>query len=422
MKRRLIQIGILFIGIFCILIEIASAQKSIPGNIAFGNPTLGGLNGQVIRVTTLNSEGPGSLREAIETKGPRIVVFEVGGVIDLEKKGLEIREPYITVAGQTAPSPGITIIKGGFWTDTHDIVMQHIRVRPGDAGEPKKSGWSPDGLTTSGGNAFNIIIDHCSFTWAVDENLSASGRRTEGPDSTSHRITFSNNIIAEALDNSSHEKGPHSKGSLIHDFCRDIAIVGNLYAHNEMRNPYFKAYSEGVIINNIIYNPGKVAIQLYYSRNEWINSRYEPENCKVSIVGNILFAGVDTRKNMALVASMGDAYMEDNQAFDIEGKPIPLTFGDINILKEKPSWPHNFRALPSEDLLDYMVKNVGARPNDRDEIDRRIIQDLLDRSGEIIDSQEEVGGYPKHPESYHRLDIPEKDIESWLNKLARELE
>jgi len=330
MKKRLIQIGILFIGIFCILIEIAIAQKSIPDNIAFGNPTQGGLNGKVIRVTTLNSEGPGSLREAIETKGPRIVVFEVGGVIDLGKRGLEIREPYITIAGQTAPSPGITIIRGGFWTDTHDIVMQHIRVRPGDAGEPKKSGWSPDGLTTSGGNAFNIIIDHCSFTWAVDENLSASGRRTEGPDSTSHRITFSNNIIAEALHNSSHEKGPHSMGSLIHDFCRDIAIVGNLYAHNDMRNPYFKAYSEGAIINNIIYNPGKVAIQLYYSRNEWINSRYEPENCKVSIVGNILFAGVDTRKNIALVAAMGDAYMEDNQAFDLEGKPIPLTSGKIN--------------------------------------------------------------------------------------------
>ncbi|MDP4680965.1 MAG: hypothetical protein NWS46_11435, partial [Cyclobacteriaceae bacterium] len=301
------------------------AQITIPGNVAFGSPTKGGSNGKIIRVTTLNATGPGSLHEAIETKGPRIVVFEVGGVINLHKIGLDITEPFLTIAGQTAPYPGITIIEGGFWVNTHDIVIKHLRVRPGDAGEPKKSGWACDGLTTSGGNAYNIIVDHCSFTWAVDENLSASGRRTEGPDSTSHKITFSNNIIAEGLNDSSHEKGPHSKGGLIHDFCRDIAIVGNLYAHNEMRNPYFKAYTTGVIVNNLIYNPGRVAIQLYYSKSEWINARYEPENCKVSIIGNVLYAGKDTRENMALVASMGDAYMKDNLAYDTMGTALPLT-------------------------------------------------------------------------------------------------
>ena len=210
---------------FCyMMIQHASAQYEIPSNIAFGNATKGGLNGKIIRVTNLNATGPGSLREAIQAKGPRIVVFEVGGVIDLNKGQLDVREPFLTIAGQTAPSPGITIIKGGFWINTHDILIQHIRVRPGDAGEPKRSGWSPDGLTTSGGDAYNVLVDHCSFTWAVDENLSASGERTEGPDSTSHNITFSNNIIAECLSNSSHEKGPHSKGTLIHDFCRDIAL------------------------------------------------------------------------------------------------------------------------------------------------------------------------------------------------------
>jgi len=255
----------LLVGFYCTFFGSSIAQTIIPGNVAFGNPTKGGLNGKIIRVTTLDAAGPGSLREAIETKGPRIVVFEVGGVINLHKGGLDIREPFLTIAGQTAPYPGITIIEGGFWINTHEIVIQHLRVRPGDAGEPKRSGWSCDGLTTSGGNVYNIIIDHCSFTWAVDENLSASGRRTEGPDSTSHRITFSNNIIAEGLDDSSHEKGPHSKGGLIHDFCRDIAIIGNLYAHNKARNPYFKAFSTGIIVNNLIYNPGRAAIQLSYS-------------------------------------------------------------------------------------------------------------------------------------------------------------
>lgn len=410
------------LGFCCMMIQYASAQYEIPSNIAFGNATKGGLNGKIIRVTNLNATGPGSLREAIEAKGPRIVVFEVGGIIDLNKGQLDVREPFLTIAGQTAPSPGITIIKGGFWINTHDILIQHIRVRPGDAGEPKRSGWSPDGLTTSGGDAYNVLVDHCSFAWAVDENLSASGERTEGPDSTSHNITFSNNIIAECLSNSSHEKGPHSKGTLIHDFCRDIAIVGNLFAHNGMRNPYFKAHSTGVIVNNLIYNPGRVAIQLFYSKSEWKNARYEPENCRVSIVGNVLYAGKNTNEKMALVAAMGDAFMKDNLAFDAEGMALPLTYGNINILSEKPVWPTGLMPLPADEVVGYITGRVGARPKERDVVDKRIIQDFLDKKGQILDSQDEVGGYPKHKAIYRKLEVPEEDIDSWLMQLASELQ
>lgn len=412
----------LLVGICCTFSGSSIAQTIIPENIAFGYPTKGGLNGALIRVTTLDASGPGSLREAIETKGPRIVVFEVGGVINLDKGELDIREPFLTIAGQTAPSPGITIIEGGFWINTHDIVIQHLRVRPGDAGEPKKSGWACDGLTTSGGNAYNIIVDHCSFTWAVDENLSASGRRTEGPDSTSHRITFSNNIIAEGLDDSSHKKGPHSKGGLIHDFCRDIAIVGNLYAHNMARNPYFKAFSTGVIVNNLIYNPGRSAIQLSYVLKEWENSRYEPENSSVSIVGNVLYKGIDSDPSLALVMNKGDAFMEDNLAYESNGTPAPLTAGKIVLLHEKPVWPAGFEPLSSTEVLDYIVNHVGARPKERDAVDERIIQDFLNRKGKIIDSQGEVGGYPNYETTYRKLVIPENDVETWLSRLAKDLE
>ena len=417
-----IKLPALLIAFFCMLFGHSTAQSIIPGNVAFGNPTQGGLNGKIIRVTTLDPEGPGSIKEAIETKGPRIVLFEVGGVIDLNKGNLDITEPFLTIAGQTAPFPGITFIRGGFWINTHDIVIQHIRVRPGDAGEPKRSGWSPDGLTTSGGNAYNIIIDHCSFTWAVDENLSASGRRTEGPGSTSHKITFSNNIIAECLSNSSHEKGEHSKGTLIHDFCRDIAIVGNLFAHNAMRNPYFKAHSTGVIVNNLIYNPGRVAIQLNYSKSEWKNAKYEPQNCRVSVVGNVLYAGKNTSEKMALVATMGDAFMKDNLAFDINGIALPMTYGNINILSEKPVWPMGFEPLTADEVVGYITRNVGARPKERDAVDKRIIQDFLDRKGQILDSQDEVGGYPKYKATYRKLDVPEENIDSWLIQLASELQ
>ena len=156
----------------------------------------GGLGGEVIPVTTLASSGPGSLRAALETTGPRVVVFEVGGVIDLATESLAIQEPFVTIAGQTAPSPGITIIRGSLSIFTNDVVVQHLTVRPGDAGQAV--GWEPDGISL--GSAHDVIVDHCSVSWAVDENLTASGPRFDGatPDdwraNTSHRVTFSHNL------------------------------------------------------------------------------------------------------------------------------------------------------------------------------------------------------------------------------------
>lgn len=379
-------------------------------------------NSRIIRVTNLNSEGPGSFREAIEASGPRVIVFEVGGVIDLDKKTVAVKEPFVTIAGQTAPSPGITFIKAGIRIVTHDVFIQHIRVRPGDAGEPKKSGWEPDGISTSGGECYNIVVDHCSVTWAVDENLSASGARTEGPDKTSHKVTFSNCIIAEGLDNSSHAKGRHSKGSLIHDFCREISIIGNLYAHNSRRNPYFKAHTTGAVINNLIYNPRSCAIQMDYPESEWKEAAIKPENGRISVVGNVLYYGVNTRENLALVGRKGDAFMHDNLSYKMNGSPAPLVSGKINILPEKPFWPNNIKALPASQVVDYVTKNAGARPKDRDETDKRIIHDFLNKEGKIIDSQVEVEGYPKAKMTHRSLIIPVSKLEVWLNKFTDEVQ
>ena len=386
----------------------------------FGMNTPGGRGGRVIRVTNLYASGQGSLDAALSAPGPRIVVFEVGGVIDMGKGKLRIREPFVTVAGQTAPSPGITIIRGSLSITTHDVIVQHIRVRPGDAGEEKGSGWSPDGISTDGDEAYNVLIDHCSISWAVDENLSASGPRLNGPDATSRRIAFVNCIIAECLNDSSHSSGPHSKGSLIHDFCREIAIIGNLYAHNVQRNPYFKAFTTGVIVNNLIYNPGSRAIQLSFSDSEFGNTNLVPQNARVSVVGNVMVHGEDTRSGLALVASKGDAYLEDNIALDRTGAAVPLTSGNIRILNEKPIWG-NITPLSASAVVDHVVQSAGARPKDRDEIDLRIISELLAREGRVIDSQQEVGGYPPKNTVIRRLDIP-ADVDAWLARLAAEIE
>ena len=418
-NREILRVWGAVLSVLCAVAGQAQPKKTVPCGFA---ETRGGYGGQVIRVTNLESEGPGSLQAAVDVKGPRIVVFEVGGIIDLKKRTLKVSEPYVTLAGQTAPSPGITLIRGAVSIGTHDVLVQHLRVRPGDAGAAARSGWEPDGLCAAGGKAYNVIVDHCSLSWAVDENLSASGPRLEGPQATAHRITFSNCIIAEGLSHSSHAKGEHSKGSLIHDCCQDIAVIGNLYAHNVQRNPYFKAHCTGVIVNNVIYDPGSSAIQLNYSAKEWVGAKFAPTNCRVSIVGNVLIHGASTRKSLALVSSRGDAYLEDNLAFTRDGQPGPLVSGSVNLLTKKPVWPEGLRALPSGEVVASVIAHAGARPKDRDETDLRIIRNLVERKGRVIDSQEEVGGYPQTAMRTRKCDGPSGPVEEWLARFADEVE
>lgn len=420
MKKKLIQASWFFIALLFVVNQAVLSHAAQLDAADFGAQTRGGLGGEIIRVTNLNGSGPGSLRAALEAKGPRVVVFEVGGVIDLDQHNLNIKQPFITLAGQTAPSPGITIIKGGISISGHDVVIQYIRVRPGDAGNPKKSGWAPDGMSTNA--AYNVLFDHCSCTWAVDENLSVSGPRLAGPAATSHEVTLRHCIIAEGLDDSSHEKGPHSKGSLIHDYCRNIALIGNLYAHNVDRNPYFKAFTTGVIVNNLIYNPGRRAINVTYADSEWKDSGITSQNCRIAAVGNVLIHGIDTNKDLYMIGPRGDVYMEDNLSLKRNGVQGLMLGGDVNILKEKPVWPEGLQPMPAERVEDYVLQTVGSRPAERDAIDQRIVDEIRKRRGRIIDSQDDVGGYPNLQMIKRPLDVPENNIEAWLDEMAREVE
>ncbi|MDQ7990987.1 MAG: hypothetical protein REI09_15265, partial [Candidatus Dactylopiibacterium sp.] len=316
--------------------QAASAAGQTP---EAGAHTQGGLEGTVIKVTTLAGSGPGSLREAIATPGARLVVFEVGGIIDLDRQDLVVTAPQITIAGQTAPSPGITLIRGGMKIRTHDVVMQHLRIRMGDAGLPKKNGYESD-VSIEGRNAWNVRIEHCSVSWGTDENLSVSGPRYDGPAGTARRVTLRHNIVAEGLVNATHAKGAHSMGSLIHDEVRDVLIEGNLYAHNADRNPWFKGGASGVIANNLIYNPGKWAIRLGYNPKEW-EGRTPPAAPRVAIVGNVLQHGADTPGTLAMIGSnapdrQGDAWLHDNLAFTRSGQPATRVAGGVNALAAPP--------------------------------------------------------------------------------------
>lgn len=363
----------------------------------------GGAGGRVLRVTTLAASGPGSLAAALDTPGRRIVVFEVGGVIDLAGRSLKIHHPHLTLAGQTAPSPGITLVRGELQVAAPDVIVQHLRFRPGEYGRPKRGGGDHDGLATEAG-AHDVIVDHCSFAWATDENLSVSGPRFAGADAdewrhyTSHHITYSHNLIAEGLSSSVHEKGEHSKGSLIHDNATGILLLGNVYVSNRQRNALFKGGARGAMVNNLIFNPGNRAVHYNLLASEWTGHAFETG--QLSLVGNLLLHGPDTPEGTPLFALGGDGdlalALQDNLALDRHGRPAPLLgrygSGAARLVPvAELALPADVQPLPATRVRDELPLAVGARPWDRDAIDARLLEDLKRGIGRIVDAEEETG-------------------------------
>ncbi len=395
----------------CTATTAVNAAPAFPGAVGWAAETPGGRGGKIIRVTNLNADGAGSFREAIEAKGPRIVVFEVGGVIDLHRSVLEVTEPYLTIAGQTAPSPGITLIRGGLNVRGHDVIVRHLRIRTGADGQAKRSGWDPDAFGTI--SAHHVIVDHCTFTWAIDENMSASGPRFRGKNieewraATSHDVTFSYNLAAEGLADTSHPKGEHSKGSLVHDNVTNILFYRNIWAHNEERSPLFKGGVRGSVVNNLIYDPGQRAIHYNLMALEWGEHPYE--NGQLSAVGNVLRGGYSTQGQMPFLMLGGDGdleyYGEDNIAVDKYGAPLPMfgRYGETRaklITMVKPvSWPAGLAVLPAREVETHILEHAGARPWDRDANDIRVLYYIAEGRGKIINDENEVSAYPVQKET-----------------------
>jgi hypothetical protein len=383
------------------------AREPVPASLQGWTRTKGGEGGRVLRVTSLASEGPGTLRAALAVKGPRRILFEVAGVIDLARKSLSIREPFVTIDGASAPSPGVTLIRAGISVSAHDVVIRHIRVRAGADGAAPKSGWEVDGLSTSG--AHDVIVDHCSFAWATDENLSASGPRFAGGDTveawrqnTSRRISFTRNIVAEGLSHSSHAKGEHSKGSLIHDNVTEVLIAGNLYAHNYERNQLFKGGAHALTANNLIYDPGNRCMHYALNEEEWVGRAWTVG--RLAIVGNVVRGGASTRVDLPFLILEGQGDLElfarDNRYRHADGRRM-AALGVISNrapkvipLPRAPFWPPGFKARPVREVEAWVLTEAGARPWDRDKVDKRIVAEVRARKGRVIDDERQVGGYP----------------------------
>jgi pectate lyase len=371
--------------------------------------TTGGQGGQLIRVTTLAADGPGSLKAALDAPGPRIVVFEVGGVIDMGGSSYKLREGRITIAGQTAPDPGITLVRGELDIAAADVILQHVSIRPGAYGRARRSGRDHDGISTSDG-ARRIIVDHCSFSWATDENLSVGGSRFKGatPDdwraNTSHAITYSHNLIYEGLGESVHAKGEHSKGTLVHDNANRILLLGNVYASNRERNALFKGGAQAAMVNNLIYNPGSRAVHYNLIAHEWVGRPHQVG--KVTLVGNVYRAGPGTVERLPLftLGGVGDVQLfeQDNLAVDRHGQPLPITgryTTGADIIPVREAYlPPGLSWLPPRELEKRLPLLVGARPWARDPLDFKQLSDIAEDRGSLIDdeTQNNAQGLPRY--------------------------
>ncbi|HPG67532.1 MAG TPA: right-handed parallel beta-helix repeat-containing protein [Candidatus Hydrogenedentes bacterium] len=410
--------------------DYSSALPVFPGAEGFGTNTRAGRGGQVICVTSLDASGPGSLREAILTAGPRTIVFDVGGVIDLADV-LVIAEPYVTIAGQTAPNPGITILGAGILVHTHDVLIQHLRVRVGD----RENGPDPggrDGISVVGrpdGTApiYNVVVDHCSVSWAIDEGVS-----TWHPGV--HDVTFRQCIIAENLSRSIHPEHEHSKGLLIGDHSKRIAVIGNFFAHNRRRNPFVKGDVSALIVNNFIYNPGSATI--HFGDLE----RSGPS--LGTVIGNAMVAGADTSLFNTMIAILIDARWSgcvagmDNLATGARFRRhvfAPWIWRDLDAYADAPVRVTPLTIRSGAEVRAWVLEHAGARPAQRDEADLRIVDSARNRTGCIINSPRDVGGWPHAEPQTIALDWPEDpaadtdgdgytDVEERLHELAAQVE
>jgi hypothetical protein len=420
-----------------------STLPVIPGAVGPGMTTFAGsgpnrAGGRVIHVTTLANSGPGSLRAALKARGPRIVVFDVSGYISL-RSSIEISEPFLTLAGQTAPFPGITIKGGaGLAIVTHDVLIQHIRIRVGDSLRGQKPS-SRDAITIWDKNyerdVYSLVFDHVSLSWAVDENIGISGDGVRN-------ISFVNSIVSEALWDSIHPKGPHSMGFIIGEGVRDVLVQGNLFAHNNQRNVRVQGDSSTLLVNNIIYNwhgASKNGAAGVYT------TKYGPLDA--SIVGNVYIRGLDTRPGKRSIPVFivrktlpeSRFFVFDNEVVEKPSDPWSVVRNDAADsikVETPPNWPPTLIAKTSNEAKGWVLSNAGARRADGDAVDLRIISDVLKGTGRIIDSQDQVGGWLPLAENVRGqggipvLSVPANEIqpsgytkvEEWLHRLAGQVE
>ena len=401
-RRRWIELSVILVLLAAGLSSAADGKRvpAFPGAEGFGAYVTGGRGGRIIEVTNLNPDGPGSLKSACHQEGPRIVVFRVGGVIP---RSISVRKPDLTIAGQTAPGDGICI-RGSLGLSAENIILRHVRVRPGD----HPLGVNPEERDCISIRRGNVIVDHCSASWSTDENVQVYGPH--------NNVTIQWSITSEALLDSIHPKGPHGMGMILAMASPvevGVSVHHCLFAHNNGRNPIMAArrkYSPIYDIrNNVVYAyEGARAVQIVGIP-------------RVNYIGNTIRRGLEPEKRLRIYYGIhpynpadkyGSAkvFVKDNAwcgypngAKDPWRILAPVGYGTDRLPKvrgfERLSEPvpaprviTEPRAQAFESVLSY----AGCTRPVRDVVDDRVVAEVRAGTGGFIDSQEAVGGWPTY--------------------------
>lgn len=366
------------------------AVEAFPGAEGAGRFSKGGRGGAVHYVTNLDDSGPGSLRHAVEAAGARTVVFAISGTIAL-RAPLIVREPRITIAGQTAPGDGVTLRDQPLIIDADDVVIRYLRSRLGD-----ESGVQEDAIWVRGGR--RIILDHASTSWSVDETLSVSDHYTDersGP----FDVTVQWSIIAESLNASEHDKGSHGFGTLTRGGRgSQFSFHHNLWASHLARMPRPGNYAhrnddpEGAFFdfrNNVFYNWGGQA------------SGYNADTESLStyiFVANDYQPGPDSKGELMFDERNAHArsYFSANTINGAAPEDAwSLVRGVASEARLQAAYPMPAVATQSAREARAAVLDRAGASLARDKVDERIVAGVRDGTHAIIDSQRDVGGWPQ---------------------------
>lgn len=389
----------LFIAAIFFTASIANlaAQKALPafpGAEGYGANTPGGRGGKVYIVTTLDNSGKGSFREACEAEGPRMVVFNVSGIIDLQTP-IIITNPYITIAGQTAPGYGICLKRRELQIVTHDVIVRYLRSRPGDI-----AGVELDAISVAK-NAHDVILDHCTANWSVDECLSPSG--------AIYNVTVQWCLIGQSLQKSVHKKGAHGFGSLVRGIG-GITLHHNLWINNTARNPRLgdnynnPPWPTIDVRNNVMYNWGQMC------------SGMTGGNVSANYVANYLKPGPASSGRAPIVLTETSKVRFYLQGNVVEGRPEFTRSAEAMFdsssnksiklfeIMSKPFETPAVKTTPAEQAYEDVVARVGASKPRRDTIDEMLVHQVKTNTGKMIDSENEVGGWPTYPSAKSKID------------------
>lgn len=390
---------------------------------------------QLIEVTNLEASGEGSLRACAEATGPRTCVFTVSGAIDLTSN-IEVTEPYLTIAGQTAPAPGVSIHGAGIRIETDDVLISHLRIRVGDRRNgPPVHNRDAISVGNSDDPPERVIIDHCSMALSSDEMFTVWYEAGD--------VTVLDSIMGWPLHDSIHvDEGasgpaPHGYGQLLGQWGARVMLARNFMVHQYGRNPLSRT-RELVFVNNVIHNFGNNSSVLGgddSTFNTFVNDLYQ--------------TGVDSNTSRpAIVADMPGGSLLYAEGLTYDGE-TPADAWDLVELRD----PQDAQAdapptslvpdvLPVADLAESLAVRVGAWPTHRDSIDEALVSHTLEGGGRIINCVEDdgsercsanAGGWPVVPENVHTLAVPANplqddngdgytNLENWLHEQAAALE